>query len=222
MNHPQTKLGQVRFSPLDAIRPSPENDRLYRPIDPNDPDIQALAQSIRERGVKEPLVITEDNWILSGHRRHVAAGLAGLSEVPVRTEPIRRDEDPDEFLRLLREFNRQREKSFDEKLREEIVSSNPHEAHWSLTQHRRQSAMIDVPELQLRGRKTRSRISNAKMPFLEAIERILDAQKNFWPLSIRRIHYALLNDPPLRHASKPGSRYRNDLKSYKSLDELAT
>ena len=42
----------------------------------------------------------------------------------------------------------------------------------------------------------------------------------FWPLSVRQIHYYLLNDPPLKHASKPHSVYVNDRKSYQSLDEL--
>jgi hypothetical protein len=41
-------------------------------------------------------------------------------------------------------------------------------------------------------------------------------------LSDRRIHYNLLNAPPLIHASKPGSTYRNDKDSYKALTELLT
>ncbi len=65
---------------LSDIRPSPENDKLYRPVDPSDPDIVALAESIRQHGLREPIVVTLDGWILSGHRRYVAAGLAGLSE----------------------------------------------------------------------------------------------------------------------------------------------
>ncbi len=40
------------------------------------------------------------------------------------------------------------------------------------------------------------------------------------PVSVRKVHYDLLNDPPLRHASKPGSRYRNDNKSWRALVDL--
>jgi hypothetical protein len=39
---------------------------------------------------------------------------------------------------------------------------------------------------------------------------------------VRSIHYALLNNPPLRHAAKPESIYLNDTKSYKSLIDLLT
>ena len=48
------------------------------------------------------------------------------------------------------------------------------------------------------------------------------AYRNYWPLSDRLIHYQLLNNPPLIHASKPGSTYRNDQRSYKALTELLT
>ena len=39
-------------------------------------------------------------------------------------------------------------------------------------------------------------------------------------MSLRQIHYALLNDPPLCHASKPKSHYRNDRQSYAKLSDL--
>jgi hypothetical protein len=50
----------------------------------------------------------------------------------------------------------------------------------------------------------------------------LNKRRGFWPLSDRQIHYALLNEPPLRHTSKPGSVYSNDHKSYKNLTDLLT
>src|SRR6516162_3976150 len=59
----------IELVPLSSIRPSSLNDKLYRPVDPDDPDIIALAASIKELGVLEPLVITADNIICSGHRR---------------------------------------------------------------------------------------------------------------------------------------------------------
>src|SRR5438105_2301469 len=67
------ELGQVRILPIDCIKPSPKNNKLYRPIDPTDSEIQALAESIREHGVKEPLVVSRDYFILSGHRRFAAS-----------------------------------------------------------------------------------------------------------------------------------------------------
>ena len=100
----------------------------------------ALADSIRQHGVREPLVITLDGWILSaiaGTWRPVA----GLTEVPCRVEQFRRDKAPDRFLVLLREYNRQRVKSLDEALREEVVSCNPVEAYESLIEYRQQKAV---------------------------------------------------------------------------------
>jgi hypothetical protein len=60
------------------------------------------------------------------------------------------------------------------------------------------------------------------MDFLRAINTVIEAQQDFWPLSLRQIHYQLLNDPPLIHSSKPDSRYRNDVTSYRALIDLVT
>lgn len=224
-NEQRVKLdhGRVRRFKLAALRPAPENDRLYRRADPSDPEIVELAKSIKKYGVKEPLVISKDQYIPSGHRRHCAAKLVGLKTMPCRMANITWSKSPDRFLTLLREYNRQRDKSRDEKLREEIVSANPDEAYASLIEHRQEKLHLnDESCIKLRGPKERSEISPAKMPFLKAITAILRRLRDYWPLSDRRIHYVLLNDPPLRHASKPNSIYENTPQSYKSLTELLT
>ena len=79
-----------------------------------------------------------------------------------------------------------------------------------------------MDEIELGDVKRRPRITDAKRPFLDAILRILNEYRESWPLSVRQIHYYLLNDPPLIHAGKPGSTYRNNLQSYKAADELLT
>ncbi len=63
------KLGLEQVLAIVTLKPSPENDRLYRPVDPEDPEIKKLAASIAQRGVLEPLVVTEDLFVVSGHRR---------------------------------------------------------------------------------------------------------------------------------------------------------
>lgn len=220
----RSKLGHdpIRQVAIDDCRPSPENDRLYRPVDASDPEIIAMADSIRIHGVKEPLVLSADGWILSGHRRRAAAKLAGLATVPARFETISRNDDPDAFLQLLREFNRQREKTREERLREEIVSMNPEDAYESMIAGRRKRSRVATPSISIVGKKERAEITEAKAPLLKAVQLIIEERRDYWPLSDRQIHYALLNDPPLRHASKPDSRYRNDLASYKSVVELLT
>jgi hypothetical protein len=107
-------------------------------------------------------------------------------------------------------------------VREQVALADPEEAYRLLVEHREKKARVQVETIELEGVKTRAQITPAKTPFLSAIRVVLDDRQEFWPLTDRQIHYALLNDPPLVHASKPGSRYCNDLKSYKSLCELLT
>jgi len=205
--------------PIDSIIPAPENDLLYGPISADDLDILSLADSIREFGIKEPLVVSLDDFIISGHRRQVAAKLAGLAVVPVRVEAVTRG-DP-AFMELLREHNRQRVKSFAEIAREEAMAVNPTEAHRIIVAHRRDKALIDVAdEIEIVGKKHRAKITKAKTPFLEAILAILRERRDFWPLTVRQIHYVLLNRPPLIHASKPDSVYANNQTSYKAAIDL--
>ncbi len=218
----RTKTGLVPIleKPLASIRPSPANDKLYRPVSADDPEIRALADSIREHGLREPIVVTLDDYILSGHRRHLACRLAGLTVVPCRVENIH-STDPT-FVTMLREFNRQRVKSLDEVAREEIVSTNPEEAHRVLLEHRRQRSRIDADTIVIVGSKHRAEISKAKAPMLDAIRAILRERRAYWPLTDRQIHYALLNDPPLVHAKKPHSTYRNTVQCYKATCDLVT
>jgi hypothetical protein len=219
------KVEHVRLFGLNEITPSHENQQLYRPVTPEDAETIALAASIRERGVLEPLVISSDNYIVSGHRRHCAARLAGLAKVPCRVDDVRRgdgEKASDEFLKLLREHNRQRIKSRDEILRETVVSVDPKKAHRALTAYRTRKARIKVETIEIREGTRRKEISPAKMAFLAAVQKIISALEEFWPLTVRQIHYPLLNDPPLIHSAKPGSTYRNDLRSYHSLIDLVT
>ena len=205
------------------IRPAPENDKLYRPVDPSDSAIVALSESIREHGLREPLVLSRDGYILSGHRRHAAATLAGLEHVPCRYESITRADDIDGFIVLLREFNRQRVKSLDEQIREAVIDADPEEARAELLDYRRDKSKLGHVPFLLGGYRARSEITAAKQPFLDAILLVLEEQREYWPLSDRQIHYQLAqNHQPLKHASKADSIYRNDVPSYKALCDLLT
>jgi hypothetical protein len=234
----QPEVGHVRLLPVGSVRASPENDKLYKPVCADDPTVRQLAASIRRFGLLAPLHISQDGYIISGHRRHVAARSAGLAEVKCLVDAVRRLDDDGlvnpRFVQLLIEHNNQRVKSLDEIMREQVVSADPEEAHRVLVQQRKLVARPPVEEIVLGDRKRRKAISAAKEPFLNAILAIIRDLENYWPLSIRLIHYNLLNDPPLKHAgkgetyfSKAGkrvvsNRYDNTLLSYKSADELIT
>lgn len=215
--------GQVRKVPLASIRPSPINDSVYRPPSADDPDIQEMARSMREHGVLQALTITRDGFILSGHRRYCAATAAGLDMVPVIVERITRD-DPT-FSKLLVMHNQQRQKTVAELLAEQVVQRSGEDAHRELVQHRierSRKASAGACAMVIEQKRSRSAISPAKQQMIDAVLVVIDELRDFWPLSLRTIHYNLLNNPPLRNASKAGSRYRNNRQCYSDLSDLCT
>ena len=115
-----SKIRQVSIS---EIRVSGLNDAIYKQVDPDDPSIENLAASICEHGLLEPLVISEDHFILSGHRRFAAIQMTDMEEIPCEVRQGVHLGDPD-FLRLLREYNRQRVKGVDEIIREQAVDAS--------------------------------------------------------------------------------------------------
>src|SRR5262245_26704510 len=92
VKHVRLSVEQISVYKLD---PSPENTKLYRPPSEDDPAIIELANDIKANGVREPLIISADSYIISGHRRHCAAMVAGLSVVPCRRrlDIVRGDDD---------------------------------------------------------------------------------------------------------------------------------
>src|SRR5207245_1085101 len=106
-------------------QPSPENTKLYRPPSKDDPSIIELAEDIKANGIRDPLIISADYYILSGHRRYCAAMVDGLREVPCRRrlDIVRGDKQQasEGYIQELRRHNLQRVKTADEVLRETVV-----------------------------------------------------------------------------------------------------
>jgi N6-adenosine-specific RNA methylase IME4 len=101
------------------------NVEIYGNGEPDD----GLLESVKANGILEPIVVTPGGTILSGHRRWRAALTLGLRDVPTRemNPPTNLDEQE-----TLLEFNRQREKTFSQKMREaeklkEIVAARARE-----------------------------------------------------------------------------------------------
>jgi len=209
------------FSP-DEIRPAHENGLLYDTFSPNaDEDDYKLYMSIKAEGILEPLHISVDGVILSGYRRHAAARWLGLAAVPciVADDVVFNDLTADERVGLLAIYNKQREKSHAERLREVMLEIDPDEAYKHLLQDRNDRRQVDIEDnVTLGVTKKRARITTTE--FLQAAQKALDSEKEYWPLTVRRVHYLLLNNPPLRHDKKPESTYQNDLGSYKALTNL--
>ena len=78
----------VELRPLAEIKPYEQNPR------DNDAAVDAVAQSIRQFGFRQPIVVDEHGVIVCGHTRWKAAQKLGLSEVPVH---VARDLTPEQI-----------------------------------------------------------------------------------------------------------------------------
>jgi hypothetical protein len=188
-----------------------------------DEDFWALVASVKARGVLEPLLASSDDVVIAGHRRLVAAVQAGLETVPVIREAVSYEDDRGAFLRLLVEANSQRKKTPAMLIREAAILVDPEEAIEEIVEDRREKRERErfAGELLIGNNKKRKRISAGKVPMLNAAIAIINANEDFWPLSVRQIHYRLLGSgAPLRHASKPDSGYVNNRASYNDLTDL--
>jgi hypothetical protein len=67
--------------------------------------------------------------------------------------------------------------------------------------------------------KPRREISAAEEPFLKAVIDLIEAHEEYWPLSLRTVHYRLLSEIVVRNA-RTGARYVNDYSSYHALGDL--
>ena len=104
---------------IGLLRPNPISFSIYGDID-QDENFFTLKRSIEIEGVLEPLVITEDYFIISGVRRFFAAKQLGLQEINVVFSPISQ-EQVDEYMVI--SHQQQRVKSAVQILREiEIIT----------------------------------------------------------------------------------------------------
>lgn len=68
---------EIIIKGIEEIRPYENNPRV------NDGAVGAVAESIREFGFQQPIVVDRDGVIIAGHTRYKAAKKLGLTEVPV-------------------------------------------------------------------------------------------------------------------------------------------
>lgn len=96
---------RVQSLPLDKLEPFPNHP--FKVID--DDKMLETVESIKKRGVLVPILVRPKNdgnfEIVSGHRRHHASQLAGLTEIPA----IVREMDDDTAILLMVDSNLQRE-----------------------------------------------------------------------------------------------------------------
>jgi hypothetical protein len=208
------------------LKPAEINNKIYRPVSQDDPTIIDLAEDIKVKGVLEALVVTPDDVLVSGHCRRAAALLAGVETVPVRRIDML-STDP-RFPDYLTSYNRQRVKTTAEQVREEVVRTSPEDAHNALLAYRKvESAKVyqraagnGLRVITTSSARRRSAITEVKRPMLDAVRHIIDQYEDYWPLTLRQVHYRLLGKGVLRNARKPDSLYVNTEPCYKDLSNL--
>lgn len=105
------KISQLKYVELKKLKPHPKNIEIYGDEEPQ----QDFLDSIKSKGILVPIAIKEDGTIISGHRRWKAALSIGLQKVPV--EVVSYADDLEERMAII-EYNRQREKTFSQKMAE--------------------------------------------------------------------------------------------------------
>ena len=88
----------MRHVPLDRIRPTSLQPRKDFPAE----SLQELADSIREQGIVQPLIVREESGqfeLIAGERRWRAAQLLGINRNTLRKRLDDLAIDPDQFAR---------------------------------------------------------------------------------------------------------------------------
>jgi ParB-like chromosome segregation protein Spo0J len=190
---------RVVWLPIDQVKPSPENVDIYGPIQ-HDEQMDALIDSIRRRGLlADPLRLTEDRYVISGHRRLYAIRQLGWEKVPCFITKGERRKDNVEYHKVLTEFNPQRIKTAGSLLREALLRDNDNADTYAAIESRRLASLrVDAEFMEVDRSKEVPGISGRRLPFLQAVQEVIQHLWSYWPLSIRQIHYQLLSfgSPP--------------------------
>ncbi|MEX0653994.1 MAG: ParB N-terminal domain-containing protein, partial [Phycisphaeraceae bacterium] len=78
---------KIEIRNIERLRPYEQNPRQ------NDAAVDAVAQSLKEFGFRQPIVVDTDGVIVVGHTRYKAAKKLGIEKVPVH---VARDLTPEQ------------------------------------------------------------------------------------------------------------------------------
>jgi len=105
---------EIKEIDISLLNPHPQNENIY-----GNEDVSDLVGLIEECGrIIDSLVVNQDNVIISGHRRWLAAKELGYPTVPceiITTHSI------EEELELLIYYNAARDKTFEQRIRESMT-----------------------------------------------------------------------------------------------------
>jgi hypothetical protein len=209
-------VDKIQKIKLSEIRPAQVNCEIYNA--PTEDHIIKLANSIKRKGLLHPLLVTKDNVIISGHTRYKALCILKRTFVEIRYADISSD-DPN-FNEYLVEANIQRVKTDAENMREISATCDPIAYQYERAQISRESNFLGLKKVE--GElKAERKISENYKELHEAILKIIEQHKQYLPITVRRLHYLLLNDPPVISA-KSGEKYDNKKAHYQLLSKETT
>ena len=192
------------------------NDSLYQA--PSEDRLISLANDIKVNGLINPIRVSKDLFIYDGNTRLKALKILGYNEIDVI---VNEDllSDSDDFIRLLVSANNQRVKTDKELLQEIQISINPMEYEKRRMVINGDFVNLDSIEGSL---KANREISDIKDDLTKAIIEIIVEYQKYLPLTVRAIHYILLDKNVLTNNKKKDSVYKNDRSSYSGLSNLLT
>lgn len=130
----------MEYRQTHLLVPHPSNWRIYGDTADNE-----LVESIREKGIINPLLITWDNMVINGHRRLDAALRVELQQVPIIEF---QSHDKLDILEALIESNRQRVKTNEQSGREaqQLLEIDQERIKQKEAERKRNNKSTPVPE----------------------------------------------------------------------------
>ena len=111
-----SKIKKMEKFDVDLLKKHPDNPKIH-----TDEQISAIAESISSFGFNQPIITDEENTILVGHGRLIAAKKLGLSKVPVWQ--LQGLNDDEKKLVLVNDNNLNQLTGFDETKLYDVLSS---------------------------------------------------------------------------------------------------
>lgn len=218
MNLENIEIEKARMS---DIKPSNINTTIYQPH--HEDRIVKLANNIKKNGLMEPLIVTRDGFIVSGHTRYAAMKYLNRTFVNVRRLNI--NSDHPEIPGLIIAANDQRVKTPEERVNELIAGADSTGYRFRLKEVYARDTGLEAIQ---GGMNERKKLTDNYSEMVLAIQEVLSENKDYLPMTLRGIHYQLLEKRPIvskLKATREGedaARYDNNQASYNALSKIAT
>jgi hypothetical protein len=121
--------------------------------------------------------------------------------------------------------NQQRVKTEEVVVREAAVLADPETAHAQLIDARARERIRRETGNQaekinwIPRKKARSKFSKEKQPMVNRAIEIIEENREYWPLTVRQVHYRMLNSPVMRN-TREKTFYLNDKDCYEDLTDV--